>query len=131
MLRCGHDCVASSEVRGAKVEETVKNEVMYKWLPVIVEDACTGCGLCVAACGPACLETQNLVAILTRPEDCGRRALHPGLPRGCDSYGVAAFRRRPFARHLAIRGTNPSRTVLRTRRNFRLIFTRGCELFAG
>lgn len=43
----------------------------YKWLPVIVEDACTGCGLCVAACGPACLETRNLVAILTRPEDCG------------------------------------------------------------
>jgi len=69
--RCGHDCVASSEVRGAKVEETVKKEVTYKWLPVIVEDACTGCGLCVAACGPACLETQNLVAILTRPEDCG------------------------------------------------------------
>jgi ferredoxin len=71
VLRCGHDCVASSEVRGAKVEETVKKEVTYKWLPVIVEDACTGCGLCVAACGPACLETRKLVAILTRPEDCG------------------------------------------------------------
>ena len=71
MLRCGHDCVASSAVRGAKVEKTVKKEVTYKWLPVIVEDACTGCGLCVAACAPACLETQNLVAILTRPEDCG------------------------------------------------------------
>ncbi len=49
----------------------MKEELTYKWLPVIVEDACTGCGLCVAACGPACLETQNLVAILTRPEDCG------------------------------------------------------------
>ena len=110
----------------------MKKEVMYKWLPVIVEDACTGCGLCVAACGPACLETQNLVAILTRPEDC---ASEEHCIRACpeDAIHMAWLhsRRRPFARHLAIRGTNPSRTVLRTRRNFRLIFTRGCELFAG
>jgi len=52
-------------------EESVKEELQYKWLPVVVEDACIGCGLCVAACGPACLETQNLVATLTRPQDCG------------------------------------------------------------
>jgi len=49
----------------------VHEERTHKWLPVVLEDACTGCGLCVAACGPACLETQNLVAILTRSEDCG------------------------------------------------------------
>lgn len=52
-------------------EKVVKEGSMYKWLPVVVEDACTGCGLCVAACGPACLETQKLTAMLTRPEDCG------------------------------------------------------------
>jgi Na+-translocating ferredoxin:NAD+ oxidoreductase RNF subunit RnfB len=49
----------------------VKEKLTHKWLPVVVEEACTGCGLCVAACGPACLETRNMVAILTRPEDCG------------------------------------------------------------
>jgi ferredoxin len=52
-------------------EDSVKEGLTHKWLPVIIEDACTGCGLCVEACGTACLETQNLVAILTRPEDCG------------------------------------------------------------
>jgi Na+-translocating ferredoxin:NAD+ oxidoreductase RNF subunit RnfB len=43
----------------------------YKWLPVVIEESCTGCGLCVAACGPACLETQNLLAVLERPSECG------------------------------------------------------------
>ena len=52
-------------------EEIVKHENSVKWLPAIVEELCTGCGLCVAACGPACLETQNRVAILERPSDCG------------------------------------------------------------
>jgi|GEM_PF-888943 Na+-translocating ferredoxin:NAD+ oxidoreductase RNF subunit RnfB len=42
-----------------------------KWLPVISEDLCTGCGLCVAACGPACLEVSNRIAVLERPADCG------------------------------------------------------------
>ena len=43
----------------------------YKWLPVVIEDSCTGCGLCVQACGPACLETRNLIAVLERPDECG------------------------------------------------------------
>src|SRR5215469_4376699 len=61
-------------VHGARwrAEKTrMREELTHKWLPLVIEDACTGCGLCVAACGPACLETQNLVAILTRPQDCG------------------------------------------------------------
>ena len=52
-------------------EEIVKYENSFKWLPVIVEELCTGCGLCVAACGPACLETQNQVVVVERPNDCG------------------------------------------------------------
>ena len=43
----------------------------YKWLPVIAKDLCTGCGLCVAACGPACLEVTDQIAILERPAECG------------------------------------------------------------
>jgi len=52
-------------------ERIVKHGNSFKWLPAIVEEFCTGCGLCVAACGPACLETQNRVAALERPSDCG------------------------------------------------------------
>ena len=43
----------------------------YKWLPVVIEDLCTGCGLCVEACGPACLEMTKQIAVLQRPSDCG------------------------------------------------------------
>ena len=44
---------------------------MYKWVPVIAEERCTGCGLCVEACGPACLEIVDQVAVLARPDQCG------------------------------------------------------------
>jgi ferredoxin len=54
-----------------RFSEDVVTEHAYKWLPVIREDCCSGCGLCVAACGPACLETENLIAILKSPQDCG------------------------------------------------------------
>lgn len=43
----------------------------YKWLPVIDEDRCTGCGLCVDACGPRSLEMVNGVAKLVAPDTCG------------------------------------------------------------
>jgi Na+-translocating ferredoxin:NAD+ oxidoreductase RNF subunit RnfB len=44
---------------------------MQKWVPVIAEDRCTGCGLCVEACGPACLEMVDNIAVLVRPDQCG------------------------------------------------------------
>ena len=40
-------------------------------MPVIVADRCTGCGLCVEACGPACLEIVDQIAVLVRPDQCG------------------------------------------------------------
>jgi ferredoxin len=43
----------------------------YKWLPVIDEDLCTGCGLCVEACGPKCLGITNNVAALVCVDKCG------------------------------------------------------------
>jgi Na+-translocating ferredoxin:NAD+ oxidoreductase RNF subunit RnfB len=42
-----------------------------KWIPVVVEELCSGCNLCVAACGPACLELEANVAVLARPNVCG------------------------------------------------------------
>lgn len=42
-----------------------------KWVPVVDEDLCTGCGACVEACGPRSLEIQNGVAVLERPDTCG------------------------------------------------------------
>jgi NAD-dependent dihydropyrimidine dehydrogenase PreA subunit len=43
----------------------------YKWLPVIAQDRCTGCALCVDACDHGCLELIWAFATLTRPGDCG------------------------------------------------------------
>lgn len=43
----------------------------HKWMPVVDEDRCSGCGLCVDACGPKCLEMREGIALLTLPEACG------------------------------------------------------------
>jgi MinD superfamily P-loop ATPase len=43
----------------------------HKWLPVIDEELCTGCGLCVKACRPDCLGIVDGVAMLLSAESCG------------------------------------------------------------
>ena len=43
----------------------------YKWLPVIDEELCTGCGLCVEACSPKCLSIVYRVAMLMCNTTCG------------------------------------------------------------
>ncbi len=44
---------------------------MYKWMPIISEEFCTGCGLCVEACGPRSLALADGIAVLALPETCG------------------------------------------------------------
>lgn len=44
---------------------------LYKWIPVTDGERCTGCGLCVEACGPRCLDIVSGVAVLSRPNTCG------------------------------------------------------------
>lgn len=43
----------------------------YKWMPIIIEEQCTGCGLCVDACGPKSLTMEDGIAVLAFPETCG------------------------------------------------------------
>ena len=39
--------------------------------PVIDEDECTGCGLCVDECEQGCLElNDDDMCVLARPDDC-------------------------------------------------------------
>lgn len=45
--------------------------VGLKWMPVIDVEVCTGCGLCVEACGPKSLEVVDGIAVLARPDACG------------------------------------------------------------
>jgi NAD-dependent dihydropyrimidine dehydrogenase PreA subunit len=45
--------------------------VIGKWMPMIVEARCTGCGLCVEACGPKSLAMVNGIAVLAFPDTCG------------------------------------------------------------
>jgi len=42
-----------------------------KWVPVVLADSCTGCGLCIDVCGVKCLEIVEGIATLPRPEACG------------------------------------------------------------
>ena len=44
---------------------------MQKWMPVILKEDCTGCGLCVEACGPKSLIMMDRIAALAFPETCG------------------------------------------------------------
>jgi MinD superfamily P-loop ATPase len=46
-------------------------KLLQKWVPVIQEDRCSGCGLCAAACGPCCLEMLDEFPMLTLPDRCG------------------------------------------------------------
>lgn len=43
----------------------------YKWVPVIDEELCTGCGACVEACGPRSLALVEKIAVLSHPHTCG------------------------------------------------------------
>ncbi len=45
--------------------------MVCKWMPIIVADRCTGCGLCVDACGPKSLAMVDGIAVLTLPDTCG------------------------------------------------------------
>jgi Na+-translocating ferredoxin:NAD+ oxidoreductase RNF subunit RnfB len=45
--------------------------VANKWMPIVLEDRCTGCGLCVEACGPKSLAIADDVAALVLPDTCG------------------------------------------------------------
>ena len=42
-----------------------------KWIPVVAAEECTGCGRCVEVCGVNCLEMEQAVAVLARPDACG------------------------------------------------------------
>lgn len=42
-----------------------------KWMPEILEGLCTGCGLCVEACGPKSLAMSGGKATLAYPDTCG------------------------------------------------------------
>jgi NAD-dependent dihydropyrimidine dehydrogenase PreA subunit len=47
-----------------------EGRVARKWLPVIDTDMCGGCGECVKACEPDCIEMIWAFGTLVRPADC-------------------------------------------------------------
>ena len=42
-----------------------------KWRPIVLEEQCIGCGLCVDACGPESLAMEDGIAVLAFPDTCG------------------------------------------------------------
>jgi NAD-dependent dihydropyrimidine dehydrogenase PreA subunit len=48
---------------------------MEKWLPVINSAQCSGCGICVSLCAPACLGIPAGYSVLQYPGDCNSDGL--------------------------------------------------------
>jgi NAD-dependent dihydropyrimidine dehydrogenase PreA subunit len=46
-----------------------------KWLPVIDPDRCSGCGICLNLCAPACLGIPIDRSVLQYPGDCSSDGL--------------------------------------------------------
>lgn len=41
-----------------------------KWVPIIDTDSCGGCGKCLKACAPRCIDLVWAFATLARPGEC-------------------------------------------------------------
>ena len=54
-----------------KLADIGEGRMPYKWLPVVLAERCTGCGLCVDAWGPKSLVMAGGIAQLACPETCG------------------------------------------------------------
>jgi len=42
-----------------------------KWIPVVDEEVCNGCRVCVVACAHECLDMAGGVAVLVDADGCG------------------------------------------------------------
>lgn len=62
--------IRSTTTRDAHLADGPSDRAI-KWVPVISAANCTGCNLCIEACGPKCLELIDGIAVLTAPEACG------------------------------------------------------------
>lgn len=56
--------------KSERVEGNGHGDTSCKWLPVISQNYCTGCSLCVKACEHECLGLVWDFATLQRPQDC-------------------------------------------------------------
>lgn len=60
-----------------------KMMALEKWLPIIDEASCTGCGDCVAICPTEALAMMGDLAIVSDPEACNYCGLcEPACPVG-------------------------------------------------
>lgn len=88
----------------------------FKWLPVIDADKCTGCNLCVEACGPRCLEIIEGIAALPRPDQCGSEehciaachddAIHMQWVPFAGNESVGSWRSKPCAVSTVLKSEN-------------------------
>ncbi len=69
----------------SKATEKIDVAGTYKWLPVINQNYCTGCGECVKACEHNCIEMVWDFATLQRAADCGSNG---NCKNACPENGI-------------------------------------------
>lgn len=80
----GQDSKKTIEEKKKKQLKPVKQHRPENWRkmlkkPVINEELCTGCGICVDTCGHDVLELKDDKAVRARPEDCDGAGVCAGV----------------------------------------------------
>ena len=87
---------------------------MLKWIPVITEERCSGCRLCIMACRTRCLEMVDGVSTLVRPSECRSEA---DCAEACGSAAITmkwkSIRPNIAARTLTLKRRTPVQRVVR------------------
>ena len=76
--RCNYECISVCPVNKSRKGVAIEADTKLRTKPVIYEDVCIGCGICVKAC------PFDAVSIVNLPEELDEEAVH--------RYGVNGFK---------------------------------------